>query len=118
MVPMDNSRQLPIHIRTKEDVANFFAYLMLIDNLILDPNAAFSEYETEGESPVFTKAEASDRDILMVQAFRIARKQNLDIEEIALYVTALADLDRGYLDPRVKKEAPAWLKRVMKGWEV
>jgi hypothetical protein len=109
--------RLPRKIRTKEDIANFFAYLLLVDRLNFHPDTSFLNYVSyDSGTPLFGAREALVREELLKDAFIVADKNKLDIYGVGLDVLALTDLDFGYFDPSMKKDAPAWLKKLSRTW--
>lgn len=104
---------LPDQIRTKEDIAQFFAYLYLVDRTSFHPDDRFMEYVDRTGKAAYNAAESRKRDVLMAQARILAQKQGLDIYELALWVGALAGANE---DPENEATAPAWLKSLSNTW--
>lgn len=105
--------QLPDRIRTREDIAQFFAYLYLVDHTSFHPDDGFETYVNATNQAAFSDKESRLRNRLMAQARAISGKQGLDIYEIALWVGTMV----GYNDdPEIEAEAPAWLKALSNTW--
>lgn len=104
---------LPEQIRTKEELAQFFAYLYMVDRTSFHPDDRFGEYVDREGKPAFTAAEAKKRDVLMAQARYISQKLKLDIYEVALWVGALVGAN---YDPENEASAPGWLKSLSNAW--
>lgn len=104
--------ELPEKIRTKEDMARFFAYLYLVDRTSFHPDDQFSSYVYSKGSAAYTRKEAAIRQRLMKQAWQVSHKNGLDIYEVALWVAALI----GAGDPENKESAPVWLKSLSNVW--
>lgn len=104
---------LPSKIRTKEDIAQFFAYLYLFDRTSFHPDESFENYVDRENRATYTDEEARIRNRLMAQAWAISEKQGLDIYELSLWVGALAGAND---DPPNEASAPAWLKSLSNTW--
>lgn len=105
--------ELPEHIGNKEEIAQFFAYLYLVDSTSFHPDEDFSTYEDLKGRPAYTHAQAEARNILMVEAFQAADAEGLDIYELAIWVGALTGSSD---DPDNEASAPAWLKALSNTW--
>jgi hypothetical protein len=103
---------MPEVIRTKEDIATFFAYLYIVEHTAFHPDDDFGEYVDREGKATYTKKEAATRNRLMQQAWKVSKANGLDIYEIALWVGALA----GGNDPENEADAPAWLKGLSNTW--
>lgn len=108
------SLELPEHIGDKEDIAQFFAYLYLVDNLSFHPDENFSSYrEWKTGKRFYTQDEIDTRNGLMIEAFQAAEAENMDIYEIALWVGAVTGVNS---DPENEAAAPGWLKALSSKW--
>jgi hypothetical protein len=103
--------QLPEHIGLPEEVADFFAYLYLVDRVDLHPDTPFRKYVDRKGKRVFSESEASLRDSLMVEAFQAADAGEVDIYDLGLWVQGLI-----FGDERLSKDAPSWLVEQSKTW--
>lgn len=104
---------LPVHIRTKEDIARFFAYLYIVDHTSFHPDDRFGEYVDNKGKRAYTRNEAATRDWLMSQSWGVAKENGLDIYEVALWVGALTGVSE---DPENETSAPDWLKSLSSTW--
>lgn len=105
--------QLPDRIRRPEDIAQFFAYLYIIDNTYFHPDDSFEGYVGPGGKRAYTDAEARKLNKLMAEAFTTSQKYGLDIYGLGLQVAALT----GRIpNPEYEAEAPAWLKALSNTW--
>jgi hypothetical protein len=105
--------ELPDRIRTKEEMAEFFAYLYLVDRTSFHPDDSFEDYVDRKGNQAFTAEEAALRDDLMAQARGFSYKQKMDIYEMALWVGALVGANE---DPENEATAPAGLKSLSNAW--
>lgn len=104
--------EMPEVIRTKEDMAMFFAYLYIVEKTAFHPDDRFSEYVDGDGNRAYTRNEAATRQRLMNQSWKVAEKNRLDIYEMALWVGSLV----GAGDPENTFSAPAWLKSLSNTW--
>jgi len=105
--------ELPLEIRNKEDIANFFAYLYLVEHTSFHPDDSFGEYVDRSGKAAYGEREASIRDMLMHQARDVAKKLHLNIYEVGLWVGALSGANH---DPENEASAPKWLRDLSKTW--
>ncbi len=105
--------ELPSRIRTKEDIANFFAYLYIVDRTAFHPDDGFMEYVDRDGKRAYSLRDAAIRDKLMDEARKAAKKEGLDIYEMALLVGAVSGVND---DPESEAAAPKWLKTLSKTW--
>lgn len=104
---------LPRHIRTKEDVANFFAYLFLKEDLSFHPDEDFNTYvNSETGGAAYTMEEAHERNRLMAESFEVMRKAKIDIYGLGLWISALL----GFGDPDNLSDVPTWLRNLSETW--
>lgn len=109
------SLELPEHIGTKEGIANFFAYLFLVDSVNFHPDTPFYRYiDLNTKEPSFTDEEIQERDRLMVEAFQAAEAEEVDIYEIAILVTGLIEAQREGAPSLF--ETPEWLEKLSNAW--
>lgn len=108
--------QLPEHIGSKEDIANFFAYLVIVDRTSYHPDDNFDEYVGPGGDRAFSVSEAAERNALMVEAFQAAEVEGVDLYEIGVWVNALTGSFNDPNDDENAKDAPKWLKQLSKTW--
>lgn len=105
---------LPNKIRTKEELANFFAYLYREENLSFHPDEDFNTYVDSGTgAPSYTMEEAHDRNRLMAEAFETADREKLDIYEVGLWVGALLQVVGSDEDV---SDVPEWLRKLAETW--
>lgn len=105
--------QLPDEIRTPEDIAKFFAYLYLVDDVQFHPDDSFEQYIDGKGRPAFTPNEIEVRDQFMAKAFAISQKYGIDIYELGMWVGALTGK---MLNPEDEASAPGWLKALSNTW--
>ena len=105
--------RLPEHIGNREEIAEFFAYLYLVDHTGFHPDDDFETYEDRQGRPAYTPAQAEARNILMTEAFQAAEVAGLDLYEIAIWVGALTGAAE---DPENEASAPSWLKALSNTW--
>lgn len=105
--------QLPEHIGLKEEIAEFFAYLYLVDKTSFHPDEDFESYVDKDGKPAYSPEEAKARNILMTEAFQAAEAEGLDLYEVALWVGALAGVND---DPENEAQAPDWIKALSNTW--
>jgi hypothetical protein len=101
--------ELPEHVGSREELAEFFAYLYLVDHASFHPDDDFRTYVDREGRATYTPAQAEARNILMLEALQAADAADLDIYEMALWVGALINNDN-------EAQAPAWLKALSNTW--
>lgn len=104
---------LPEHIGNKEEIAQFFAYLYLVDRTGFHPDEDFNTFIDREGRPAYTPEQAETRNRLMLEAIQAADAENLDIYELALWVGALTGAN---YDPENEATAPAWMKTLSTTW--
>ena len=105
--------ELPEHIGNKEEIAQFFAYLYLVDRSSLHPDEDFKTFVDREGRPAYTPEQAEIRNILMLEAIQAAEAEDLDIYELALWVGAVTGAN---FDPENEESAPKWIKALSKEW--
>lgn len=105
--------ELPEHIGNKEEIAQFFAYLYLVDRSSFHPDEDFNTFVDRDGRPAYTPEQAELRNALMLEAIQAAEAEGLDIYEIAIWVGALTGAN---YDPENEKSAPKWIKALSKEW--
>lgn len=105
--------ELPKSVQTKEDIANFFAYLYLVDHTSFHPDDRFGDYVRPDGKRAYTRHEAATRQTLMNQSWRISEENRLDIYQMALWVGALSGVQN---DPDNEDSPPDWLKGLSNTW--
>lgn len=105
--------QLPDTIRTPEDIAQFFAYLYLVDRMSFHPDTRFGGYVDEKDQPAYTPKDARTRDRLMAKARDISMKYGFDLYEIGVWVGALTGT---FPNAENEASAPGWLKALSNTW--
>lgn len=105
--------EIPESVRTKEDIARFFAYLYLVDRTSFHPDDRFGGYVDPQGKRAYTRNQAATRDKLMRQSWKVANANGLDIYEVALWVGALTGASS---DPENEADAPDWLKGLSNTW--
>lgn len=105
--------ELPEHIGNKQEIAQFFAYLYLVDRTSFHPDDDFSTYVDREGLPAFTPEEAERRNALMLEAIQAADAEGLDIYELGLWVGAVIGAND---DPENEASAPKWIKDLSKEW--
>jgi hypothetical protein len=105
--------ELPDEIRTPQDIAQFFAYLYLVDRMSFHPDTRFGGYVDEKDQPAYTPKDARTRDRLMAKARDISRKYGFDLYEIGVWVGALTGT---FPNAENEASAPGWLKALSNMW--
>jgi hypothetical protein len=103
--------QLPEHIGLPEEVADFFAYLYLVDRTAFHPDDDFNTYVDRSGKRTYSEEEAELRNNLMFEAFQAVDVEGIDIYELGLWVQGLINGDE-----ELSKDAPAWLVKQSKTW--
>lgn len=101
--------QLPKRIRTKEDIANFFAYLLWVEGTSLDPDEDFNMFVDRTGAPTYTTEEGHERNRLMAEAWDVARKEKLNIYDLSIWVNTIFD------NANVRK-VPKWMIDLSSNW--
>jgi hypothetical protein len=104
---------LPEHIGNKEEIAQFFAYLYLVDHTGVDPDEDFKTFVDRDGRDAYTPAQAELRNALMLEAIQAADAEGLDIYDLALWVGAMTGAND---DPEREASTPKWLKELSKEW--
>jgi len=105
--------ELPEHIGNKEEIAQFFAYLYLVDRSSFHPDEDFTTFVDREGRPAYTPEQAERRNALMLEAIQAADAEGLDIYELALWVGAVTGAND---DPDNEDSAPKWIKVLSKEW--
>lgn len=103
--------QLPEHIGVQEEIADFFAYLYLVDKTAFHPDDDFNTYVDRAGKRTFSVPEAELRNNLMFEAFQAADAEEIDIYELGLWVQGLI-----YGNEELAKDAPNWLVKQSESW--
>jgi hypothetical protein len=103
--------QLPEHIGNKEEIAQFFAYLYIVDHTDFHPDEDFSTFSDREGNPAYTEDQANLRNALMVEALQAADAEHLDLSEVALWVQGLI-----FDNEELTADAPKWLRKLSKEW--
>lgn len=105
------SLQLPEHIGLPEEIADFFAYLYIVDRTSFHPDDDFNTYVDRTGKRAYSVPEAELRNSLMVEAFQAADAAEIDIYELGLWIQGLIEDNE-----ELAKGAPKWLVKQSESW--